>query len=314
MQEVEINFIVGMSRCEITWLSRCINSHPDAAVFGQSRYWGRFWVEPNQNGKYGEKELGRILQIWRSFEWDATIGGEEGCLKSLDLEGFKAMAERVLADIPRPASPEEPFKALAREIARRERKKVVFEKTPHHINWMERILRYLPGSRFIVLRCDPYRFIKFHKAQKDIPFHPIACALLWRGYMIAIEEAIKRRGDLVVVVDVERLMDDPSGELDRALDFFGLSRTDLATMVAPGHIEMPRDPKSEPGPEDYFWMNLIGSKIMRENNLEIKKPGSIFFPVAKSILLFAPWAFSILRQFKNEMPGSVSKYLLRWFI
>ena len=90
---LRIDFIVGMSRTGITWLTRALNLHPELTTFGQSRFWGKHFREPTDPRGYGAAELRRIHQRLRGFTWDGTVGHGPGCLEQ-GLEDMRGSSTR----------------------------------------------------------------------------------------------------------------------------------------------------------------------------------------------------------------------------
>src|SRR5262245_30276560 len=119
-----VHFLFGMSRAGITWLSRRLNAHPEIAVFGQSRFWGKRFIRPAAPAGYSNPDLRRIHQILRSCEWDATVGDGAGTLRRLDHAGFHALLDEVFARVSAPISPANLFRAIAFAVAEREGKRL----------------------------------------------------------------------------------------------------------------------------------------------------------------------------------------------
>ena len=71
-------FIVGMGRAGTTWLSKCLNEHPDVAVFGEPF----FGVESSCNHNMGVTIQAKKLWYCRK---------ELGCLVSFPLPSVRGL-------------------------------------------------------------------------------------------------------------------------------------------------------------------------------------------------------------------------------
>ncbi len=303
-----VHFVVGMARCGITPLSRCLNLHPDVAVFGESRFFGRCWVEPETASGYGAAQLERITRVLRQFRWTATVGDEPGCLRNLSLDGMRDLVAETFARARAPIAPGRVFVALAEGVADAEGKRYAFEKTPHHLNWTPRIVGHVPGARFVVLLCDPYAFARFHREQ-DAPYHPVAAAFLWRGYMRSYERAARRYPDRLVVVDAAELARNGTRELERVQRFFGLELHDLSAPLAPLSSFFAAGP--EPDPDDVFWLNLLGGRLMRRHGYARRSTPHAAGYVARSLVSLPRWCIDALPRARGPDIGPV-RYLLTW--
>jgi hypothetical protein len=303
-----VHFVVGMSLCGITPLSRCLNLHPDVAVFGESRFFGRCYVEPRSAAGYDAAQLRRILRVLRQFRWRATVGDEPGCL-NVSLSQFRRLVEDAFSRAEAPIAPGVLFTMLAERVAAAEGKRYAFEKTPHHLNWVNRIVRHLPSSRFVVFLCEPYAFARFHHDQDPL-YHPLATALLWRGYMRSYERAARRYPDRIVVVDAAELARDGAAALDRVQQFFGLDLHDLSAPIAEFSSEFATY-AHEADPADLFWINLFCGRLMRRRGYARTWAPLAPRPLLASALSFPRWCFRALPRFKGTS-GSVPSYLLHW--
>jgi len=304
-----VHFIVGMSLSGITPLSRCLNLHPDVAVFGESRFFGRCYVEPSLAAGYDAAELGRILRVLRQFRWRATVGDEPGCLRKVSLVQFRRLLEETFSRAKTPIPPGALFTMLAERVADAEGKRYAFEKTPHHLNWVDRIVRHLPASRFVVFRCEPYAFARFHHAQGAL-YHPLATALLWRGYMRSYERAARRYPDRIVVVDASELVRDGTAALNRVQQFFGLELLDLSGPLAPFSSEFAAS-VARADPADVFWINLLCGRLMRRHGYARTWASLAARPILASLLSLPGWCIRALPWFKGTS-GSVHSYLAHW--
>ena len=87
-------FICGMSRGGTTWLGHCLNQHPEVAVFGESLYWGRNYIEPAHNGKYTIEQINQVLGLLKR-DCKAFLGDGEGNLKCVDRDSWIEMLQSI---------------------------------------------------------------------------------------------------------------------------------------------------------------------------------------------------------------------------
>jgi UDP-GlcNAc:undecaprenyl-phosphate GlcNAc-1-phosphate transferase len=302
-----VHFIVGMSRCGITPLSRCLNMHPDVAVFGESRFFGRYYVEPQTADGYSREQLDRILRVLRQFRWKTTVGDEPGCLRTLSLDGFRELLAETFAQAQAPITPGLLFTTLAGHVADAEGKRYAFEKTPHHVNWFERIVRHVPRARFLVFLCEPYAFARFHR-EHDAHYHPLAAALLWRGYVRSYERASRRYADRIVVVDAAELARDGTRALERVQRFFGLEVHDLSRPLAGASFAAAAE---ELDPVETFWINLMCGRVMRRRGYARTPTPVAPRGLVRSLVSFPRWCTRALPRIKGKKIDS-TRYVLHW--
>ena len=153
-------FIVGMPRAATTWMCKCLNEHPDACAFGETLFWGRQYVRPGHGGEHTPEEIERIEQRLASGHCVREMAGVgPGSLRHVTPECFGALLRDAWGPLRRGAAPGELFAALCRSVADAEGKRLAVEKTPHHLNWIDRISEALPGARFVVMVREPYGFM-----------------------------------------------------------------------------------------------------------------------------------------------------------
>lgn len=308
MTRGRVHFVVGMSRCGITPLSRALNLHPDLVVFGESRFFGRCYVEPEAAAGYSLVELARIERVLLQFRWTATVGDEPGCFRHLSLDGMRKLLTEAFGQVQPPIPPGRLFTAIAERIADAEGKRYVLEKTPHHLNWVARIVRHVPGATFVVLLCDPYVFSRFHR-EHDSPYHPLAAALLWRGYMRSYERAAKRHPHRLVVVDTAELARGGEEALARVQRFFGLEVHDLSAPLDP--LAAFFTVEDGTGPADVFWINLFCWRLMRRHGYERRRMPPAPRAVVASLVSLPRYCLDMLPRARGPGVGP-ARYVLQW--
>ena len=321
---IGIDFIVGMARSGTTWLGRALGAHPDAAVFGESSFFGRLYVPPRAGGAYGEEELERVRMIQREQEWSTTTGDESGCLRNTPSAEYAALVDAAFHELRAPASPAETFSSLARAIARSEGKARVIEKTPHHVHWLSRIAASFPDAKFVIVKRDPYGFMLSlqhlgdrlatrRRRALDRPWrHPLLAAFAWRGYMLSVESAVERYGDRVLVVDSRELRQRPTETLANIQSFLGLEVHDLAPGALGENSSFGEGRRPRLGSPDLFWLNLVAGSVMRRNGYEAERNPLQPLQVLGSFLWLPVSAAYVAVALPRRVPGSFRSYLARW--
>jgi hypothetical protein len=318
-----MRFIVGMSRAGTTWLSKCLNEQPDAAVFGETAYWGRGFVPPRADGSYGPEELRRVRQWLKTATWIIGLVGQgPGMLRRLTLQNLPDFIDQVMDDVQPPVTPAELYRLLCERVGRFEGKPIVIEKTPHHVNWIDRITAALPESRFVVMVRDPYSFMLSYKHQGDrkaepvrqkyrLRIHPFGCAMVWRTFMRAAQAAVKRHPDRTLLVRFEDITRDPAGQLARVQTFLGLERAAVTDRIPPDNTSFPQGHRPELTDADLFWMRALAGRDVRACGQALRRP-RFGWPVLWSILTAPVWAVRNAIDMRRIIAGPSWRYLWRW--
>jgi hypothetical protein len=311
-------FIVGMSRAGTTWLAKCLGQHSDVSVFGETAFWGKRFVAPSNGAKLSRSEIERLVESLKSVRilHAATSWYDPACPKLLDL--LNDQRELLFRT---PMDPGEFFRFILQRIALQANTKCVIEKTPHHINWANRILKYLPDARFIVHIREPYGFMRSYKHQGDRKsadvkrafhrrYHPLACAVVWRGYIRSITELLSAYPDRTIAVRYEELQADGNKVLDEVQSFLQLRPMDLN--LPSENSSFPTGVKPELSPCDIFAMNLCARReIRRAGFRQLPSPGS-WGEKAAAIASLPWWAAANYASLNRVVQGSLFDYLLRW--
>ncbi len=309
-----LGFIVGMSRSGTTWLCNILNAHPSVAVFGETAFWGKNYVVP-KGRTYCSDDYQQILEGLKTLDTQ-TIAGSRYDYFSLAQRHFVE-----LQDQNRNLLPRELFDGLCEEIAAVEGKDKVLEKTPHHLNWLDRILHAYPEAKILITYRDPYDFMLSYKHQGDRKpeplrtelrkvYHPLGCAIVYRGYVNSIFKAVSCYGNQCLLVDFERIKSEPKDLLVEIQQFLGLSRVDKLPPAAT-NTSFPKVKKPELRADDYFWMNAIAGKQIERLGFSRKKCPVRPILVGCSLLKLPIWCFNVIRDISKNS-SSTLKYLLRW--
>lgn len=317
-------FIVGMSRAATTWITKCLNEHPDVAAYGETLYWGRHYVPPREDGRYDREQVESIVARLNTADClHSTLGDGPGCFKALTADAWPAAFERARADLPERPTPGALFLSLNRAVAEAEGKRDAIEKTPHHLNWIGRILAELPGARFVVMVRDAQGFMLSYKHQGDRMepsvrrqferrYHPFGCAIVWRGYMRAALAAREAHPDRVHLVAFEDVRRDTERVLDGVQGFLGLDAANLAERVPPDNTSFPREKRPELRADDVFWMNRVAGREIAAAGFPAVTGRRGFGRVLWSFVRLPVWGLYNFFSLRRRVKGSFLKYLWRW--
>lgn len=308
-----------MSRSGTTWLGRCLNRHPAVCVIGETQFWGRQFEPPRREGGYTPAQLDAIVDRLAGPEFAARLDGMR-TLRALDQQS----AQGILTEAARacPTSPGALYRELCAAIAAAERKELVIEKTPHHVNWLDRLLSELPAARVVLTYRDPYEFMLSYKHQGDrqsaakqeffdILYHPLGCALAWRGYARAILRARHDHPDQTLVVDYAEIGAAPAAVLDRIQAFLGLARVELEAPA--DNSSFPNRARPRLAPDDVFWMNIVARREMEMLRFDRRRTPRRPLPIVRSLVRLPSWAWNVVALERDRQPGrSTARYLWRW--
>ncbi len=322
-------FIVGMPRSGTTWLLRSLNTHHQIAAFGETAYWGRNYIHPNADGKYDAMHLNQVASILKKNFMDTIMGkNEPGYLKNLQPDDMPGLVDRAFTALKTPVTPGEVFLSFAKEIAQAEGKYRWVEKTPHHINWIDRILSELPESRFVVTLREPYTFMLSYKNQKGWEarsgemykklYHPFGCAQVYKVYARqAFQIAQDYRGK-VLIVRLEEIIEKKRQILKNIQKFFLLEyEPELEGIQSRVFSSSQFSSQINLSGEDLFWMNQIARSAVTDLEYEIlpvKYSVSNFLKIAFSFIQFLIWAPRAFLLMNKRIKSNTIKYLWRWII
>jgi hypothetical protein len=314
-----------MPRAGTTWLVKTLNLHPDVAAFGETQFWGRTYVEPGPESSYGPAQLEAVAaNLKRSLKTSlSAIGEGPGCLRALKPEGIDAFVDGVFEGLRPPLAPAEVFTRFCAAVAAAEGKRCCVEKTPHHVNWLDRIWKAMPGARVVLMTREPYGFALSYKHADRIEtvgdkrafrrlYHPLGCALVWRTSLRAARRAARLRPSQTLLVDLAEIRAGEAAVLDRVQRFLGLQPAAVAGSLPPDNTSFPEGGNPELQPEDLFWINLLCGRGMREMSVARRPVGFAPWRLLLSVLELPLWTFWKLRDLHRRGAGRTLKYVWRW--
>jgi len=322
IQQAPLLIIAGMSRGGTTWTGKCLNEHSQVAVFGESLFWGRGYLPPSADGRYNPEQTRIVLEALRTG-FKQFVGEGPGHLKRVTLDHGAEIVAAVAAQLPERPTPCDIFVAFGSEIARREGKARFVEKTPHSILWIDRIIAQAPDLRMLVLVRNPYDFMISYKHQGDRKpsevrqlfhevYHPLGCAVVWRGYARAALKSRKVYPDQTLLVSFEELTAAGSDSMSRLQEFFGLPIEPVHELVPTDNTSFPDGKRPELSAADLFWMNLIARRWIRTLGYETRPTPLRPLQIIGSMFTLVPWAWRSYRHLASTRRDSTVRYLLNW--
>lgn len=318
-------FIVGMPRSGTTWLCRSLNQHPDVAVFGESMFWGKAFVEPGASGHYGRPELDQLRTALAKKAFETTVGGPaDGRMRRLRREDLPHLVRQTLQPL-ESSNPGAVFRSLADAIARAEGKSQWIEKTPHHLLHAERILTHLPDSRFVVTLRDPHGFMLSYKHQPghertvesrrrfERRYHPLGCALVWRNSLVSALRLSERHPECVMILRQDALRDRPDAVLRDVQRFF-LLKEDPQVVPIESAVNSSFDQEQRPAltDPDIAWMNLVAGSQIRAGGFRPSTARRPWLALGRSSLELPFWALRIAADTRRTADTNPLRYLRRW--
>lgn len=321
-------FIVGLPRAGSTWLCRTLNCHQDIFAFGETMYWGKRYTYPNSLGQYNYASLQKVFNNLTSIDYETTVGIQGyGSSKYVNRNDIAEIVESAISHVDMPTDPGTFFNTFCSLLANLEQKKYWIEKTPHHLHYCDRILKFLPNARFLVLLREPYSFLLSYKHQKGHRntaesqkrfkdrYHPIGSALVWKETCNKAYQLLRDNPDNCMVIDYAKLFSDTDSVLGRILNFFQIGGDDLTVVADPLFSSFNKETKPKLQARDIFWMNLIaGSQIIKLGYPIERARFNIadIIDIAGSVWDIPFWIFRMIKDTQGICGESTLKYLLKY--
>jgi hypothetical protein len=286
-------FIVGMPRAGTTYLSKLLNMHSQIASSGETLFFGRLYFDP-ENGVYTKEQISYWLNRFKTQSFDNLSKDERRLLNAnLELE-FEKLKEL--------CSPKYVFESLSNAFKKTSNKTFFIEKTPHHIQYVDRILSFYPEAKFIILIRDPYKWLlsyKFQGSQKDEKvrnvfkkiYHPLFASLVWRKNYISVQAALNKNSEKCLVIKNEDLNNIDTNK--KVQSFIDIEFEDLSLEHINSSFSKINKPKLNA--IDVFWMNVIAKKQIKESGYQSKKGQISPYLFIKSIFQMVPAAFYVVK-------------------
>lgn len=304
--QLQVHFIAGMSRSGITWFSRALNLHPEIAVFGQSRFWGKHYLQPDASGFYRAPQLARLKQKINEFEWNATVGAGQGCL-GVNLNEFRGILIDAIDSLDDESLPRDAYLVMAEAVASIKGARIVLEKTPHHVLHANRIRQQFPTAALLLLHCEPAVHMAVLKAQPDLKYHPLAASLIWRKYNSAIHIQLDNSPHLTQVIEASSLAKDPVAQLVKLTRSLGVANFDGFDAMYEFDYGVPGGQLPQLDGADSFWMRHV-NQIKADSGLTAIKSADVF----RSMVTLPSYILNNIQVSMKETEGSLFDYYRRW--
>ena len=302
-------------------MMRALNADDRVAAFGETLFWGRAWVEPLQDGGLDAPRLERIAELLRKKR--LTPCGDPGGLSDEGRDLSATAADAVLA-MPVGCRPVDDFDAIGEAIASKAGRRIWVEKTPHHLQHLDRIFEAMPDALVLVMLRSPEAFLSSYKHQGDRKspeikkvfhrlYHPMLASLICRR---GLQEAIRcseRWADALMMVKLEEIREDPTGVMGRIRSHLGLPEfLDVQFQQANSSFEgVSKDP-SPLSPVETTWLRLLVGRDARA--LEMPLPDRRMVPIGflLSVAALVPWAIRNWKTISQLDQGGIRGMIRRW--
>ncbi len=316
-------FVVGMSRSGTTWIMSALNEHADVTAFGESSFWGKDFLPAEQGDHLSANQIDAILRRLRCKRLHPREG-EPGAVASFSNGQFEERLESQFADLMKGATHKEIFSAIGRAVSEAEGTSVIVEKTPHHVNWIDRIIQAVPEAKFVITVRNPYDFLLSYKHQGDRKedairkefmrrYHPIAAAFIYRAYLNAALAAVSRHSERVLLVKFEDTRSNPVRVMDQIQEFLSIERQPVGAENAKVNSSFTSNVKPALTTAEVFWVNVLAGSRPAQLGYE-RRPTPLAFrgDVIWSCLTLPFWAVYNLFDLRKRTNASLFSYLANW--
>lgn len=323
MKSKELFFIVGMARSGTVWTSQTISSSKKFGVIGESLFWGRNYVYPDDGEYYKEDTANRVMI---EFIKNASVVPKKNLSSDFDRDKFDRDVKEFLVGNFDPAAnrytPKDIFDIGMSIFSNVMNKPEIIEKTPHHLLWVDRICESYPNARFIVTIRDPYECMLSYKHQSDrmvgkekekisLLYHPAIYPIIWRASYLVAKQVMKNYEDRILIVKNEDIQSNQIATARRIEGFLGLEEGDL-TPRERLNSSFETTEKPNLSSADVFWMNLIAGDLVidyRGSKLDVG------YEVGCILLSFLMLPISVFRALRVRMKDSninIFSYSVHW--
>ena len=202
-------FIVGCPRSGTTLLQQMLDAHPDIAIAPETFFIRNFWLQRkhygdlNQDSNY--RQLIKDIVDLPEFQEMKLNSGE-----------FSEIAWNSTRDYP------SIFKLLLRQFAQQKKVKIVGEKTPNHLLYMETLEQFFPSARFIHIVRDPRAVVKSWQKVPWTNGSLAGDAKVWRRYMATARLCANSVKSSLFTLYYEKLVTAPEENLKNLCRFLNI--------------------------------------------------------------------------------------------
>lgn len=313
--------IVGMPRGGTTAMMRALNADDRVAAFGESLFWGRAWVEPCEDGGLDAAGLERIAGLLRKKA--LTPRGDPGGLSD-DGRDLSAAAADVVLGMPVGSRPVKVFEAIGEAIAGQSGRRIWVEKTPHHLQHLDRIFKAMPDARVVVMLRSPADFLRSYKHQGDRKspeikkvfhrlYHPMLASLVCRRGLQEGLRASKRWPDALLMVRLEEVRENPAEVMGRIRSHLRLPDfSDVEFERANSSFEGVAKAPSPLSPVETTWLRLLVGGDAR--TLDMPMPDRRVVPIRFlcSVAALIPWGIRNWKTVGRLDQDGIRGMIRRW--
>lgn len=202
-------FLVGCPRSGTTLLQQMLDAHPDIAIAPETFFIRHFWL---QRESYGD--LTQDLNYHQLIK--DIIELPEFTEMGLNAVEFSEIAWNNSRDYP------SVFRLLLEQFACKRKVKIVGEKTPNHLLYMETLQQFFPSARFIHIVRDPRAVVK---SWQKVPWSTgslVENAQVWRRYMATARLCPDSVKTSLFTLYYEKLLTAPEENLHNLCRFLNL--------------------------------------------------------------------------------------------
>lgn len=314
-------FILGMPRAGTKALMRALNSDPRVGSFGETLYWGRHWVEPDEHGALSREKIEKIANHIDGNHLQPE--GGEGMITEDGIGLSHKAAEAVRACEPG-MNPGEVFEQMSIRIMEETGRTYWVEKTPHHLQHLDRMIRFMPGLKALVMLRDPAAFLLSYKHQGDRKpeeirkkfhrlYHPALACLVGRKTYQSAAAALKRWPESVMVMRLEDLSSKPEEWMPRIRQHLVLP-ADGPAVYRRDNSSFEHQPESERrlSPVETTWLRLILGSDAKALGFELPKRRFVPLRMLGSGLSIFIWAIRNWTTLTKIDQGGIRGLIRRW--
>ena len=305
--DFQVHFIVGFSRSGTTWLCKSLNRHSNICAFGETSFWGRNYLGDHD---YHTKDLDRLIRVFEYADLNNGITNK----KSKEINNILEN-EILRAKITAPISPGDLFNNICNSLSKLYDKNIVIEKTPHHLNHINRIRKNYPNSKIIALERSLTGFYLSYKnlflIQNEVEakklksvFHPLGVLLIYKKYRKNFLDLDNYKN--VLKISYEEILNDSNGIIKLVLKFLNINIED----VGESRVNSSKSSKLFKGLslEDRIWIFLNGYKInVMDKPFDLIKAPLVF---VFSLFKLPLWAFYVIYQLSIGSGSNPIYYIL----
>ncbi|MEM1253015.1 MAG: sulfotransferase [Cyanobacteria bacterium P01_H01_bin.21] len=208
MQTLDPIFLVGCPRSGTTLLQQMLDAHPDVAIAPETHFIRNFWLKREQYGDLTDDVnyqalLDAIGKIPEFAEMELSFEAFQDAAKTVD-RNYAALLDLLLE-----------------QFRQSRNTKIVGEKTPNHLLYMQTLQEFFPTARFIHIVRDPRAVVN---SWKTVPWSTGSIsgnAEVWRRYMATARQSPPANG-AIFTLHYEQLVAESEDCLRKLCHFLDL--------------------------------------------------------------------------------------------